>query len=412
MNTPLAIIGPSEKVDDFLIQQFLGSCRKHGLRGFTIHPGTQSISCLEEEPGQLKKLAAPTDLDMRALGETNLRNLTRQDLSKAYEHFPFYFNLFFDTRIVSMLDTRSRDDLFFLAIQCSLDPTALSKVQFRIGFGIHDGEDHSARLPAYIYPVVEILKRLHAFYQKRGLPIQKNLLPQVLLYSAANSVVKANHLNRAVSLNNRDYHFRVLQRYIETQLPPEFRTIFSFKEDEENLTRDLEEKIATFSERILRTGSEHPVVQKIVKTAQRHGTSPQAGVAYGLLHAVYSKDDGVFTDASCVKEDEEKPVIIMMGGAPEVDYWRLRRLAQKEDPSTLRGLTRIQIIQTTGVEPPYHQPNPEDISVSAALSSTDAELSTRLESIRRAYKPDYAALRSNGMLNKEALTQLFITEGR
>lgn len=396
------------EIDDYLLDRFLNSCRKTCAGGYLVKPDTQGIILLEDQPGQPKKLPTPSGINLHEIKEKlSLANITRQDLAEAYDRFPFYFNLFFDSNLVAMLDLSSRDDLFVLAVQCSLNPESISEVQFRIGFGIHDGDDHSIRLPAYIYPIVEIINQLCSFYKTKKIALKESCLPSVVLYSAAQSVARTNNLNPQATIRNRDYHFSVLQRYIRNLLPEEARKIFSFKEDQEELNKDLMRRVEDFSCRLLATHADHPTVKQVTKTALRHGSSPEKGIAYGVLHSVYSRDDGVFAMDSCLKDDLVKPTVIMMGGAAEVDYWRLRRLVQKESGGSLHGVRRIQVIQTTGIEPPYHRPATEDISSACALQLNESDLDDRIKKTKRNLRVDFHKLNQSGLLNPDGLKNLF-----
>lgn len=315
----------------------------------------------------------------------------KPSVESAFQTFAYYFNLFFDEKMIAYLDSEGKNHLLRLAIECALCPEVLSEIQFRVGVGANDKLDLSARVPAYLLPIVRLLSQ-----------VQGPFKPQVVVYSAVNRVVPLNRLDPSQSQINNDRIFAIFERFLQGQTANEARQGVRFQpQDAYDPDSELEKELGAITDEILATRADLPVVQKILTTGQRNGSDPRQGLLYGVSHAVYSLDPLSITNATFFPGETPPSRLVMVGGAAEVDYWRIRQLVCRRETT----LCRVQIIQ------PYCEVSPyggvlrdQDLSVEQVMGmDNDVQLAQALESLRSSFRKDLNAL---GALSQEPLQYL------
>lgn len=328
---------------------------------------------------------------------SEIARLLEQEVSMAYPTFTFEYKVDewfqnFEARVrnlieaftsgtdLSRLGLEGIEDLIRLAARTSLDETYLSKMEIRIGMGVDD-QGVSDRVGAYLIPAIRIIKNLDA--------LDMGSLPKVLIYSAAESVIQANGLDRDRALQNRAKIFEQCEAFLKATLPPNLWAHFMFANDRPQ-PFDLEESVdgmATVLEA-------YPVLNKLVqKPAERRIRKLElegeeaifrlrAATKYAAKHAFYSAEPFTMDLPSILEVPEPCPeVVFMLGGEGEEPYYRVRKyldsnIAAPELDFSQRAFRaralRIQGFMPYGNPPPYLSPIEDEGTNSNCINARKA----------------------------------------
>lgn len=332
------------------------------------------------------------DLSVRMVVEDLLSKGVDVSLDRAIRTMDFYIELFFSPENTSYIGSLGKNDMLRFAVECALNPACMSNIQLRIGVGTHDSDSHLVRLPIYIDPVVDFLRKLTKFYGYReDLDIDEKLLPEVVVYSAANMVAKVNGLDRDIALRNRDYYFEVFDRYARSRVAANLADRISYRPDLPVVPENIARVIRLNAEALFKSKSGFKPVQRIIDTSKRYGSNPVDGLSYAVSHAIYSLDGiaELEVDTSIV-EGDTLPYdrnIIMIGGNSEIEYWMIRKAVSPEGK-----YRRGQIIQSYSEYPPY-TPSPRMIDQDMTLldlsrAKNSEDFRNRLQEIRNTFRKD------------------------
>jgi hypothetical protein len=144
-------------------------------------------------------------------------------LLKWWEYFEVRLSSLIDAFLneteLSRLAAEGIESLIRLGVRTSIYPDSLKKMEIRIGMGVDD-KGVSDRTLAYLISAVRIIKNL----KRNGF----QSLPTVLIYSAAESVITANQLDRDSALMNRKKIVNQCRSFLEKVLPPDLLQYFIF----------------------------------------------------------------------------------------------------------------------------------------------------------------------------------------
>lgn len=240
---------------------------------------------------------------------------------------------------------------------------------FTIGLG-SSATIPSLRLPAYIIPVIKVLKEIRA---RNG----TTAIPRVRVFKATNAGAYVNNLDIGTVKHVTEITLNFLSEFVDAFFP-EVASSFYFESDNDYKESPVYSKILEVSKIVSNLTGLNDELASLRMMGAKHGGKNGSDNAffYAAAHPLYNQSitprDIANSISGFTMSNPNPPLIIDFGGRPQKTFnaviYKLRATLSTEEYS-LPGL--INCIVKTGKIPVYYQAKKGDILLSDDCTSID-----------------------------------------
>jgi hypothetical protein len=320
------------------------------------------------------------------------KKLTQYQIKIINEKLPILIEILF-TKEYNNIRISLLEKIIKIFCNSIINENGIENYQLTIGLGASENYP-SIRMPAYIIPAINIIKKI----------IDSNLdlgIPKIRIFKANYAGIYANGFDEKKVLDVSEKTFIFLENFI-LEFYPDLFQYFIFENDMPYFNTNIFNNITELASIIEKAESNLKAVKKIKKKGEKYGKNKGETNAlfYAATHSIYNKAIDFNNEISDIifENKKNKPdLIIDIGGKSQKEFNTITHyLIDTLNSNKYKKRPLISSIVNVGKSPVYYKANNNDILINEYCEKIQRKMFFDLKIIcKNIYETDYHRFLNN-----------------